>query len=400
MLSQATIRFHAVCLVAAVWGSFIWTQATAGAFDRFGKLRGMDFLQFYGAGRIVGEGGGERLYDWNAFAQKLPTLVPGLGDLLFLPIYPPQTALIFVPFARLPYFPALTAWWLLSVALYLGVLWALWRTLPGLHRFRTEAWTLAIGCPAFVQVLAHGQVGILGVPLLLVTWFGVRDRRPVLAGLALGSLLFKPQLGALALAALVVMPSWRLISGLALGAGAQVLLASVVYGWAIWFDYLRVIGAITTYVGSFEPKLWAMHSLRGAVLLIAGHSLAATIAWIALAAVAVVLARRAVRRHAAPQVTFASLCLLGMLVNPHLYVYDLVLLAVPLAVLASWLVSGPDRSDETATLAAYALVWLPLAGPLAAVTHVQLTSPVMMTLLWALGRGPLSPDPSEGASAT
>jgi hypothetical protein len=400
MLRRATIRFHAVCLAVAVWGSFLWTQATQGTFDRFGKLRGMDFLQFYGAGRIVGDGRGLQLYDWDAFASELPTLVAGLGDLLFLPIYPPQTALIFVPFGQLSYVPALAAWWLVSVAIYVGAVWWLWRTLPGVHRFGVEAWALALGFPAFVQVLAHGQVGILGMPLLLAAWVGVRDRRPLLMGLALGSLFFKPQLGALALAALVVMPSWRLLAGLVLGAGAQILLASAVYGWAIWLDYLQVIGTVTTYVGSFQPKLWAMHSLRGAVVLVAGHSAAATLVWVGLVAVAAVLARRAAGRGAPPQVTFASVCLLGMLINPHLYVYDLVLLAVPLAVLASWLVSRNERSDEPTALAAYALVWLPLAGPLAAVTHVQLTSPVMMALLWALGQGSRTPLPSERASAT
>ena len=72
--------------------------------------------------------------------------------------------------------------------------------------------------------------------------------------------------------------------------------------------------------------------------------------------------------------------------NPHLYVYDLVLLAVPLAVLASWLASHPEVAARPTAPLAYALVWLPLIGPLAAITQVQLTAPAMMGLLWALGR--------------
>ena len=375
--------------MTAVWAAFAWTQATGtGTFDRFHKLRGMDFVQFYAAGAIVADGRARELYDWDRFQAALSTLVPGLGDVRYLPIYPPQTALVFVPFAPLPYLGALAFWCVVSATLYLAALAVLWRSLPALRMYRTEALALALGFPAFVQVIAHGQIGTLGVPLLVLAWFGVRDGRPLLVGVALGSLFFKPQLGTLALAALLLMPSLPLLAGLVIGAGLQVLVAGVVYGWSIWLQYYEVIVTVASDVGSFEPKLWAMHSLRGAALLLAGHSPVTTGVWIALLGVAAVLARRASASGVAPEITFVAICLLGMLANPHLYVYDLVLLAVPLAVLASWLASHPEVAPGSTAPLAYALVWLPLIGPLAAITHVQLTAPAMMGLLWALGHSP------------
>jgi hypothetical protein len=389
MLDRRALRFHAICLVTAVWAAFVWTQATgSGTFDRFHKLRGMDFVQFYAAGAVVADGRGDELYDWDRFGAELSTLVPGLGDVRYLPIYPPQTALVFVPFSKLPYLGALAFWCVVSATLYLAALSVLWSSLPALRTYRTEALALALGFPAFVQVIAHGQIGTLGVPLLVLAWFGVRDGRPLVVGVALGSLFFKPQLGTLALAALLLIPSLRLLAGLVIGAGLQILVAGVVYGWSIWLEYYDVIATVTTHIGSFEPKLWAMHSLRGVVLLLAGHSPVTTGIWIALVVVAGVLARRASASGAAPEITFVAICLLGLLANPHLYVYDLVLLAVPLAVLASWLASRPEVAAGPTAPLAYVLVWLPLIGPLSAITHVQLTAPAMMGLLWALGRTP------------
>ena len=101
MPDRATIRLHLTALAAASWLSLAWLHATSGYFDRFGQLRGMDFLQFYAAGRVVADGRLASLYDWDAFSALLPQLVPGIGDLLYLPVYPPQLALLFAPLSRL-----------------------------------------------------------------------------------------------------------------------------------------------------------------------------------------------------------------------------------------------------------------------------------------------------------
>ena len=386
MLDRASLRLHAVSLAVASWLVLAWTHAVPGAFDRFGTLRGVDFLQFYAAGWMVASGRAWQLYDWDAFARTLPTLVPGIGDLLFLPVYPPQLALVFAPFGKVSYLSALAVWTLVSVALYAGAVWAVLRTWPALRTYRLQAWCFALGFPPFLQLIAHGQVASLAMPLMVAALYGVRAGRPVLVGLALGSLAFKPQLGAFALAAIVLWPSWRLIAGLVVGCGLQLALVVTIVGTTPLRDYLGVLERLAASAGEFEPKLWAMHSLRGGFELLLGQNRLATACW-ALGAVGVVwLARRAWHRHHAQDVRFAVLCVVGLLLNPHLYIYDLVLMAVPLACLAAWLVARQDPEDASVKYLVYGLVWLPLLGPLAAITHVQLTSPTLVALLWRLGR--------------
>ena len=386
MLSQPSLRLHAVSLFVASWLVLAWMHGVTGPFDRFGVLRGVDFLQFYAAGRMVATGHVGQLYDWDAFARTLPTLVPRIGDLLYLPVYPPQLALAFAPVGRLSYLAALAVWTLLSVGLYAGSVWAVIRLSPALQAYRLEGWCFALGFTPFLQLIAHGQVASLAVPLLVLALYGFRARRSLLVGFALGSMVFKPQLGAFALAAIALWPSWRLMAGLTLGSVLQLGVVVALVGTTPLRDYLGVVHRLATSAGQFEPKIWAMHSLRGAVELLLGSGRLATVCWLLGGAGVVWLARRAWRRHQSLDLRFALITIVGLLLNPHLYLYDLVLLAVPVACLAVWLIQRRDPADDGVQQLVYSLVWVPLLGPLAALTHVQLTSPALVALLWQLGR--------------
>jgi alpha-1,2-mannosyltransferase len=385
MLNRPTLRLHGVALAVASWAVLAWSQAVPGPFDRFGTLRGVDFLQFYAAGWFVWNGRADALYDWEGFAKTLPTLAPGIGETLFLPVYPPQLALVFAPFGKLSYLPALAAWTLVSAALYIVAVWAAMRMWPALRTYRREAWCFALGFTPFLQLIAHGQVASLAMPLLVAAFYGFRAGGPLVVGVALGSLVFKPQFGAFAMAAMTLWPSGRLMIGLALGCGLQLGLVVAFVGTTVLRDYLGVLQRLAASAGQFEPKIWAMHSMRGAFELLLGQGRLATACWL-LGAVGVVwLARRAWHRHQSLEVRFALICVVGLILNPHLYIYDLVLMAVPLACLAAWLVQHQDPANVRVPYLVYGLVWLPLLGPLAAITHVQLTSPALVALLWQLG---------------
>ena len=386
MLKQSTLRLHAVSLAVASFAVLAWLHAVPGRFDRFGTLRGVDFIQFYAAGWQVVHGQSSHLYDWDAFSRLLPVLAPGIGDLLFLSVYPPQLALLFTPFARLSYLSALALWTLVSIALYLGSARALVRAHPALEPYRLEAWCFAIGFTPFLQLVAHGQVASLALPLLVAAFYAFRASQPLMVGLALGSLIFKPQLGTFALAALVFWPSWRLLAGLTIGATTQLALVALTLGTGLLREYLDVVQRLARSPAVFEHKIWAMHSLRSALELALGQSRFVTACWLLGGAGVVWLGRRAWTRHPSPDLRFAVICLVGLVLNPHVYIYDLVLMAVPLACLAAWLVQRHDAADRSVQYLVFAFAWLPLLGPLAVITHVQLTSPAMIALLWLLAR--------------
>jgi hypothetical protein len=212
-----------------------------------------------------------------------------------------------------------------------------------------------------------------------------RGDRPALVGLALGSMAFKPQLGTFTIAAMALWPSWRLAAGVAAGIAAQAALVVATLGVGMLWDYADVLLRVTRAAGQFEPKPWSMHGIRGALELLLPSGGAVTLFWLVLCVGVLWIARQGWRRHAEWDVRFALVGLTGLLMNPHLYVYDLVLLGIPLGCLANWLVRR-DFRDRNLLLVAYAAVWLPLVAPLAAVTHVQLTTPLLTLLIWLVAR--------------
>ena len=115
------------------------------------------------------------------------------------------------------------------------------------------------------------------------------------------------------------------------------------------------------YLGAFEPKAEQIQSLRGFFLTLAGETTLSTVLFLVSAPVVLLLARRAYRGAPSCDVAFSAIVVSGLLVNPHLYVYDLVVLLVPLALLTGWLVTTPARNRAVrhvawATLLVY---WLP-----------------------------------------
>ena len=147
-------------------------HAVAGPFDRFGTLRCVDFLQFYAAGWLVWSGRAEGLYDWEVFARTFPTLVPASAPCCTCQSIRHRLAL---SSRRLE--PFHTSARCRSGPGFLRALrpcdMARHARLPALRPYRVEAWSLALGFTPFVQLIAHGQVASLAVPLLVVALYRV-----------------------------------------------------------------------------------------------------------------------------------------------------------------------------------------------------------------------------------
>jgi hypothetical protein len=384
-------------LAVVMWGGAVWTFAIPGPADRFGALKGTDFAQFYVAARFAAAGRLNALYDWSTFAADLSRAVPHSQGLLYLSVYPPQLAILLGPLARFDYLPALAIWTAVSAGLYALSIAAVVRADPILRAQRRAIVLLAIAFPAFQQALLHGQIGTLALALVALGCWAWQRGHWWLAGFALGSLVFKPQMGAIALCAFLVAPGWRLVAGLACGTLAQAAGVLALAGAAPIVGYWDATTRVLAAPQKFEPKLWQMHSLRGAFELVTGHTTLTTVLWIGSVVAVLWLVWRVHRRIDERRLQYAAAVIAGLLINPHLYVYDLVVLAVPLCLIASWFVDSrlnvglpnvgrTSRSafDRSVPMTAFALFWAPLVGPFAAVTHVQLTSPLLVFLLWQI----------------
>src|SRR5262249_43257980 len=161
-------------------------------------------------------------------------LVPESRDDDFVPVYAPQTALLFMPFSLLPYLGAALTWMIVTLAIYLWSLRLSWKSARDALPDWQFVMVAAFASPAIWQLAAYGQTSIVIVAAFAGAWWALERDRRALAGLWLSLIAIKPQFG------LVVAPlalfSWeaRLIGGVAVGLSLQALGVAAVFGWSVF----------------------------------------------------------------------------------------------------------------------------------------------------------------------
>ena len=386
------LRIHGLILALCLWSVYLWNMATPGLLDRVGNLKGTDFLHFYTLGSLALTHRGADLYNMQAQSQLAAERVPAAAGIRYLPLYPPQVSIFFAPFARLSYPCALTLWLTLSSLIYGVCCYALWRACPNLRKHKLTVVILALAFPAFWHLIAWGQTSALALACFTVGFLALRAQREFLAGLALGCLIFKPQLALAAGLVFVITLNWKIIAGALLSAATQLTAAWLYYGPGPLRDWMHTMLNAPSLLPLLEPRPYQTHSLRTFWTMLVSWPAASLALYLitALLISALTVACWRSRLSLSLSMRYSALLLATVLLAPHLTVYDLVILAPAFLLLSDWIVSQPGHS---ATLPFKFLLYpafvLPLLGPLARWTHFQLSVPVMAALLygiWNLGR--------------
>jgi hypothetical protein len=260
--------------------------------------------------------------------------------------------LLVAPLALLSYTHALVVWWAVNIACFAIALWILVR-----HSGLSDGWrwtvVLAIaGCYPFFIALRAGQMS--GI-LLLVAVAGLallRRRQRGWGGLVLSLLALKPQFAAGMILWLLLRRDWRACAGLLSGIVIQAALVVAAVNPDVVVEYLR---STSTYLSHSQlyrfPPGW-VHSLAGTLenlFVFVGLSGAAlgnvckvvhAVVLMVIAAGVATASRR--RRDGSRSPDDAALAwryehsasvIFMLLLTPHLLLYDLVLLLVPMVYL-------------------------------------------------------------------
>jgi alpha-1,2-mannosyltransferase len=384
-LTSKRLRAHGLLLGLTIWTFYIWTIATPTLRDRNGNLKGTDFLHFYTLGSLAIARQGGELYNLKAQAAMAAQRMPDAAGIRYLPLYPPQVSLIFAPLAYLSYGRALALWWLCTAVIYGACCYLIWRVSPNLRDFGGTVALVAIAFPAFFHLIAWGQTSALALACFTAGFLLLRGKREFVAGLALGCLVFKPQLGLAAAVVFIVSRRWRVIAGATLSAAAQIGVGIAYYGVDPFLSWLRMLGTVPALLPSFEPRPYQTHCLRTFWSMLVPWSGAAFGLYVVSAIVA--LAGTAViwKCEESLSLKYSALLLATVLVSPHLTIYDLVILAPAILLLTDWLISHPSAPQGTGILI-YLVCALPLVGPCTRWTHIQLSVIVMAALLYWLWR--------------
>jgi hypothetical protein len=382
-LTAKRIRIHGLLLAVCLWTIYAVDMSAPGPLDRNGLVKGTDFLHFYTLGSLARQGRGDLLYDMRAQAELTRQLLPQAPDSLYVPLYGPQVSMLFSPFARLPYGWALAAWLSANVLIFAFCCYAVWRTRPALQ---ANGWTiliLAIAFPGFFHLLAWGQTSGLALLFFTLAYLALRRDWKFLAGLAIGSLIFKPQLGVAAAIVFVCAGEWKVVAGALSAASIQLAAAWAHYGTAVMHTYLNALLHVGDVLPLLEPRLYQTHSLRSFWSMLLPWPRLAFALYAVSAIVVLLIAVRCWRNNATLEIRYVALLLATVLVSPHLTVYDLVILAPAFILLGEWAsVNGASLLAGRARLLLYFCYPLFLLGPLARLTHLQLSAVAMIGLLW------------------
>jgi len=345
---------EALSLVAFLSFCVMWVQWQA-ATTGISKVSG-DFVSFWTAGQLALEGRAADAYreQPHFLAQLALHGDPEWGYLAFF--YPPFFLLLSAGFALLGYFPALCLWLATSCTGYIAALRAL---VPKGLREGGSIWVLFLGYPAVMINAGFGQNGFLSTALLggAAVWL---DRRPALAGVCLGCLAYKPQLGLIVPLALAAAGRWRCFAV----AGATVAIlaatATLAFGTDIWPAFMADMAvARRDWLEPANPQyLLYLTTIYGAVRL-HGGSLALAYGTQAIVSVAAAFMLVRALRQRAPgarsgRAEGAAIAACVPFCSPFLLEYDLVILAVPMAwLLGEALRDGFRRGEAMALVGAF-----------------------------------------------
>ena len=353
-LSYREARAITVILAVVLWSlAAVFIFATPGYRSLAGPLKGGDFIQFYAMGAAA-KAARRPAVRRRPAARRADSAGTGIDPELYLPVYPPQTWLLFTPFTALSYGAAAILWTLVIVAVYAWVVHGTWRVLRDALPDGRFIAILAAAFPPFWNLVLHGQNTIIPLAAFFLAWRALERNHKVLAGFVLGALFFKPQFG-VALAVIVLFNlEMGMLAGIAASAALQIAVVASTLDVSALMDYARFMQRVTAVEHLIEPKPFELHSIRALTRLVPGWF--GTTLWVAASAVVVHRALVVWRGADNPTVRMAALVLAAVLISPHLFLYDATVLALPFLWLGAWVERGASArarlADKFGTLVA------------------------------------------------
>jgi hypothetical protein len=344
-----------IALAAAFCIFDLWRKTGIGLTDGDGRPIGDDFVNYFSGAWLALHQRVAEIYHWPAYHAFQGELVGAPVSPNYNYSYPPVALVLTLPFAMLPYLPALALW-------LAGGWYAFYRAL----RLATpNALLLALAAPAVFVNTYCGQNGVwtaafLGGGLCLL------PRRPVIAGILFGLQAYKPHLALMVPVALLAGRHWRAMWAAA-ATVALLVLASLalagIDGWRAFLDVMPILRKVTLEdadaVWHRNVSVFMMASRLGASF--AAAYAAQTIA----ALLAAMFVAYAWFRQAPAPVRNAAVLIGVLLATPYLQDYDLVLGAF----IAVWLMDLDNEVKPETRLACASILLMPLlASPLAKLT--------------------------------
>jgi alpha-1,2-mannosyltransferase len=290
-----------------------------------------DSFALWSWGRFVAAHAAATIYDPAALrpAQLALGMDPGASWPF---AYPPSFLLVLWPLGQLPGWLSLVLLMGVSLPLYL------WATLG--RDWRPPRLFAVLAAPTTAIALVSGQSGFLAAALLVG---GVRlaADRPLAAGILLGLLTYKPQLGLLVPVALVAARLWQPLVAAVATAVLLVAATSLLFGVAAWPAWSAAIPAFSRQFAAENSQI--VHLMPTVLAALLQHGVAPATArlaqWMMTAAAAAAV--WLLFRPGPSLLAAAGLLIAALLATPYAFVYDMPILTTAIV----WLVTERQRTE-------------------------------------------------------
>jgi alpha-1,2-mannosyltransferase len=386
-ITRERIRLWALAvLVASLAGIGFLLATSDGLNDYQGRPLGTDFSDIYAGGTYVLDGTPSLAFD-PPLQHAREQAIFGAATPFYGWCYPPFLLFVSAALALMPYTTALAVWQGSTLLLYLGMLWVLLRSVKARPEdgaralARDPLWLLlAVASPAAFVNIGHGHNGFLTAALIGMALV-VLDSRPILAGILLGLLSYKPQFGVMIPLVLIASARWRSFTSAAATLVVLAVVTTIAFGPDIWRAFLDSmpftrevvleqggtgwykLQTVFSWVRMWGGSVELAYAIHGAVTL----ALAGALAWLW-------------RSDAAYPLKAAALIIGSILATPYSLDYDFVALAPAIAFLVS---DGFARGFAPWEKTGLAFLWLmPFAArTVAEQTLIPLGVPAMSLVL-------------------
>ena len=317
----------------------------------------IDFVNVWSAGKLVLDGHPALAYDWDIQKQVQIAVLGQSYEGNFAWHYPPPFLFVAALLAHFPYAVAFIGWAAISLVPYLAVM----RAIVG----RPFGWLLAAAFPVVLTNTLVGQNGFLTASLIGGTLY-LMPTRPVLAGICLGLLSYKPQYGLLFPLVLIAASQWTVFFTAGVVAAAMAFVSWLAFGtetWQAFFHWLPMFSQ--AFLTEGRAPWGKMQSIFALVRYFGGtEQLAWVFQWIMNGAVAVLLVLMWRSSRIGYPLKAAALAAGFLLVTPYLFLYDMMVLATALAFLVRIGLSEGFQPYELPALGLVAalLMFYPLVG--------------------------------------
>jgi len=399
-LTRERMRLVGLALLAAfVLGAGFLIATSNGLNDRFGRPLGTDFSNVYAAGSYVLDGEASAPFDPpRQYARE--QAIFGQATQFYGWHYPPFFLGLAALLAAMPYWLALIVWQGVTLLLYLWAMRSIFLSFRGSRsespesraldsgpranaRDRNENWLFALFCLAFPAVFINlGQAhngfltaALFGAALVMLV------ERPILAGVLIGCLAYKPQFGLLIPLVLIATGRWRAFASAAVTVAVMTLAVTFAFGIDVWSAFFATgkftrtvvleqggtgwykIQSVFSWVRMWGGGIELAYAAQAAITL----AVAATLCWLW-------------RSRASYPLKAAGLLIGTLLATPYSLDYDLMLLAPAIAYLS---IDGLQRGFGPYEKTIVAALWIvPLvARSVPQATLIPLAVPTMLLAL-------------------